>query len=191
MINRPLTPPTLSGLRLHLRPFLIHDAAAVQALAGSYEVASGTLTIPHPYEDGMAEAWINTHARSFAEGRLVNFAVVEHSTQQLAGAIGLTMNQLHGRAELGYWIGVPYWNRGYATEAVRLVLQFGFEELRLHRIHAQHFTSNPASARVLQKVGMRHEGCLREHVQRWDAFEDAEQYGILSSEWQLLRSPGA
>lgn len=182
--------PTLSGARLDLRPFSIDDAPAVQALAGAREIADTTLTIPHPYGDGVAEQWIATHAPAWAAGALASFAVVERAAGQLVGAIGLTLRPAHARAEMGYWIGVPFWNRGYATEAAELVLGFGFGELGLNRVHAQHFTRNPQSGRVMRKLGMRHEGRLRQHVRRWGSPEDLEQYGILRDEWRAGPAAG-
>lgn len=184
MSNPAPTQPTLSGARLDLRPFSPADAPEVQALAGAREVADTTLTIPHPYGDGAAEEWIGTHAAAWAAGTLATFAVVERSTRRLAGAVSLALKPAHARGELGYWIGAPFWNRGYATEAAGLVLRFGFEELGLNRVHAQHFTRNPSSGRVMQKLGMRHEGRLRQHVARWGRYEDLEQYGILRDEWR-------
>lgn len=177
--------PTLTGARLVLRPFTLRDAPAVRALAGAREVASTTLTIPHPYGDGVAEAWIETHAPAYAAGTLASFAIVEIASQRLVGAVGLPIKAAHERAEMGYWIGVPFWNRGYATEAAAMALRFGFEHLRLNRVHAQHFVRNPASGRVMRKVGMTYEGRLRRHVRRWGVFEDLEQYGILADEWRL------
>lgn len=177
--------PTLTGARLVLRPFSLQDAPTVQALAGAREVASTTLTIPHPYGDGVAEAWIETHAPAYDAGTLASFAVVEITPRQLVGAIGLSIRAAHERAELGYWIGVPFWNRGYATEAAAMALRFGFQELGLNRVFAQHLVRNPASGRVMQKVGMTYEGRLRRHVRRWGAFEDLDQYGILADEWRL------
>jgi len=73
----------------------------------------------------------------------------------------------HRRAELGYWIGVPYWGKGYATEAARSVVNYGFSTLELHRIFASHVPANPASGRVLTKIGMRHEGRLLGHILKW------------------------
>ena len=84
---------------------------------------------------------------------------------------------------MGYWVGAPYWGRGYCTEAARAILRYGFEELGLHRIHAQHFARNPASGRVMQKIGMVYEGRQHEHVRKWDRFEDSDLYGILASDW--------
>ena len=171
--------PTLRTERLVLRPFTLDDAPAVQQLAGAYEVALNTLMIPHPYPDGMAERWIGTHEKDYDEDRSVNFAVDDG---QLAGAIGL-VNHGHGIAEIGYWIGVPFWGRGYASEAARAVVRFGFEERGLHRIFAQHYTRNPQSGRVLQKAGMTYEGTLRHHLKKWDEYVDVACYGILRSEW--------
>jgi [ribosomal protein S5]-alanine N-acetyltransferase len=88
------------------------------------------------------------------------------------------------QAELGYWIGKPYWGHGYCTEAAQAVLRYAFSDLAPVRVHASHFTRNPASGRVMQKIGMRHEGCRRQHVKKWDKTEDLEVYGILKLEWE-------
>jgi ribosomal-protein-alanine N-acetyltransferase len=138
--------------------------------------------IPHPYEDGMAEAWIGSHQERFEKGQEVVFAIVRKDTNLLIGAIGLTLRLSQENAELGYWIGKEYWGHGYCTEAGRAVLRYAFAELHLHRVHAHHLAHNPASGRVMQKLGMRHEGRLREHVKKWDEFYDVEAYGILRSE---------
>jgi [ribosomal protein S5]-alanine N-acetyltransferase len=184
----PPQQPVLEGRRLRLRPFTLADAPAVHALAGDREIASTTLNIPHPYEDGMAEAWIETHAPRYAQGELANFAITERQQDELVGAIGLVILAEHARAELGYWVGVPFWKRGYATEAVALVLRFGFERLALNRIYAMHLVRNPASGRVMQKVGMRYEARLRQHVRKWGRFEDLDLYAILAEDWRSHRS---
>ena len=175
--------PTLRTARLLLRPFALDDASEVQRLAGAREVAATTLLIPHPYENGIAEQWIATLGPKWEQKESAVFANVIRETQQLCGAIGLKLDAVHATAEMGYWVGVPFWGRGYCTEAAREMVRFGFQQLGLNRIHAHHFARNPASGRVLQKLGMRHEGCLRQHVRRWGRFEDLECYGILRSEW--------
>jgi ribosomal-protein-alanine N-acetyltransferase len=174
--------PTLTTPRLILRPFALGDAPDVQRLAGAREVASTTLNIPHPYTDGMAEQWIATHQESYARGEFVIFAIVLRANQALIGATSLHIHRPHVQAELGYWIGTAYWNRGYCSEAAQAVLRYGFDVLGLHRIHASYMTRNPASGRVMQKIGMTYEGCLRQHVQKWGIFEDIAIYGILRSE---------
>jgi len=182
-----LEQPLLHTARLTLRPFTLADAADVQRLAGAREIASTTAVIPHPYEDGMAEEWISMHAPALAEGRSITYAITLAETGELCGAIGLALAPEHQRAELGYWVGVPYWGRGYCTEAALAVRDLGFRDLGLHRILAVHLARNPASGRVMQKIGMRHEGTLREHVLKWGAFETIEYYAILRSEWEAER----
>jgi [ribosomal protein S5]-alanine N-acetyltransferase len=184
------TLPTLETERLRLRAFTEADAPDVKALAGAREVASTTLNVPHPYEDGMAEAWIGTHAPGYAAGEQATFAVTLKDRDTLVGAIGLTVVPDHVRAELGYWIGVPYWNRGYASEAAVAMLRFGFDELQLNRIYAVHLVRNPASGRVMEKAGMEYEGTLRQHVQKWGAFEDIAFYGLTAATWRNRASTG-
>lgn len=183
--------PNVQTERLRLRPFQLSDAGDVQALAGAREVAATTLNIPYPYEDGMAEAWISTHRSEFEAGTLATFAIIERTTEQLVGAMGLVINKEHERGELGYWVGVQYWNHGYATEAARAVVQYGFEQAGLHRIHASHLLGNTGSGRVMQKIGMGYEGRLRRHIKKWGSFVDIELYGVLRDEWSPTEVRGA
>ena len=177
--------PELKTERLLLRPFTLADAAVVQRLAGDRDIASTTLNIPHPYEVGMAEGWIGTHQQQFERGESVNFAILLRKDGALIGAISLmNVEQQHEHAELGYWIGRSYWNSGYCTEAAEAVLHYGFATLGLNRIHAYHFGRNPASGQVMKKIGMTHEGCRRQHVKKWGAFEDLEMYAILKHEYK-------
>lgn len=171
--------PVLTTKRLVLRSLTPADANDVQLLAGDREIAANTALIPHPYEDGVAESWIEATALAYAEGRRVNFGITLRSGGALIGSIGLGINRDHQRAELGYWIGKPYWGQGFATEAACAVLEFGFRELGLHRIFAHHLTRNPASGRVMQKAGMLYEGTLRGHVLKWGVYEDIAIYGIV------------
>jgi RimJ/RimL family protein N-acetyltransferase len=175
--------PMLETQRLLLRPFELTDARAVQRRAGEYAIADMTLNIPHPYEDGMAEQWIATHQPKFEAGELANFAIILRETGELLGAIGLTINRRFDRAELGYWIGVPYWGCGYCTEAGHAVLEYGFTELDLNRIYATHLSRNPASGRVMQKLGMTREGLRRQHMKKWDRYEDLVEYGLVRGDW--------
>ncbi|UCD57839.1 MAG: GNAT family N-acetyltransferase [Candidatus Hydrogenedentota bacterium] len=183
--------PTLHTARLVLRPFELADAKDVQRLAGDKAIADTTLNIPHPYEDGMAEAWIFTQQPKFEAGELVNFAIDLRGEGALIGSIGLTIRARFERAELGYWIGKSYWNCGYCTEAARAVVRYGFEMLNLNRIWAAHMTRNPASGKVLQKLGMVHEGVARQHTKKWDVFEDLEFYAMIKSDWQENAQPHA
>jgi [ribosomal protein S5]-alanine N-acetyltransferase len=115
---------------------------------------------------------------------VATFGVVLAETGELVGAVGIRFTPANNRAELGYWIGKPYWGRGYCSEAARAVLAYGFDERGLNRIYAHHMTRNPASGRVMQKAGMQREGILRRHFLKWGVFEDVEIYGILREEWE-------
>jgi RimJ/RimL family protein N-acetyltransferase len=176
--------PTLETQRLVLRPFELADAGDVQRLAGDRAVADTTLTVPHPYGDGMAESWIATHQPKFDAGELSNFAVIRQDSAELIGAIGLVIERRFNRAELGYWIGKAYWGQGYCTEAGRAVVAYGFGTLGLNRIHASYLARNPASGRVMQKLGLLQEGVCRQHVMKWSQYEDVVLTGILQTEWK-------
>ncbi len=177
--------PTLKTERLILRPFRMEDAPSVQRLAGACEIADTTLNIPHPYEDGVAEKWIAGHQQRFEQNREIALAITLTGSNVLIGAISLlSLSEQHQRAEIGYWIGRDWWSNGYCIEAAREIVRFGFEQLGLNRIVGQHLTRNPASGRVMQKVGMKHEGMLRQHVRKWDKFEDIKCYAILKSDIQ-------
>ena len=174
--------PEIETERLSLRPFSIDDAAEVRRLAGTGQLPITTLAIPHPYERGMAEQWIATHSDEF-ERIGMTWAIARRMTAHWWSVSLMGMRKGH-QAELGYWIGKPYWNCGFCTEAVRAVVRYAFLELGLIRIHACHFSRNPASGRVMLKVGMQHEGCRRQHVVKWGKAEDLELYGILNDGWE-------
>lgn len=178
-----MQPPTLRTARLTLRPFVPEDAPAVQTLASAREIAAGTLSIPHPYPDGAAAQWIATHQADFDENRHHHFAIDDGA---IAGTMGLMLKG-DRIAELGYWIGVPFWNRGYASEAAAEVVRYGFEDCGLHRIYAAYFVGNPGSGKVMQKIGMQYEGTLRQHILKWDEYLDVVFYGILRDEWLTRR----
>jgi RimJ/RimL family protein N-acetyltransferase len=181
--------PTLNSERLTLRAFTLDDAKDVQRLADNKEIAATTLLIPHPYPDGLAEKWISTHDNLFSKGTDYIFAITLNDTGELLGAIGLTVTKKYDIGEIGYWIGVPFWNKGYCTEAVKAVIKYGFNELNLNKIHAHHFIHNPSSGRVLLKSGMKLEGQLRQHIKKDNKYIDIKTYGILKEEYELCGSP--
>lgn len=175
--------PTLSTERLLLRPFAAADAARVQALAGAPEVAATALNIPHPYPDGAAEAWIARHTSEADEGIRFTWAILRRSDETLLGAITLGLVARHQRGSLGYWLGVPYWNLGCTTEAARRVTAFAFLERGCYRVEASCFPRNVASARVMEKCGLRYEGVLRGYLRKGDHFEDVAMYALLRPEF--------
>ena len=138
------------------------------------------LAIPHPYPEGAAESWIAAHPEAYTAAREATFAITLLDNGALLGAISLLdMAGEHARAELGYWIGVDHWSRGYCTEAVRRLLQFGREELGITRFVGRCLGRNAASARVMVKAGMLLEGRLQQHMLRNGRYEDMLLFGLV------------
>ena len=172
---------TLETPRLHLRPFAPTDAPDVQRIAGDARVAESTL-LPHPYPEGAAEAWLATHSKHILERTAFIWAITQRDTRELIGCIGL-----HGDAErgmeLGYWLDVPHWGQGIATEAAQRVLEHGFTVLGLHRVFARYFSTHPASGRVMEKLGMRRVGILEQAELRFGQHKDLVIHELLRRDW--------
>ncbi len=149
--------PILQTTRLTLRPFEPGDAPQVERLAGHPEVARFTF-VPHPYPTGAALGWIEGQAREAREERQLAWAITRGT--ELLGCAELARLPGGGAAELGYWLGVEHWHRGYATEAGAEVVRYAFSVLALAQVQATVFTANPASARVLERLGFRLEGTV-------------------------------
>jgi len=174
------SPPTLETERLRIRPYSEADIPELLPLVGERAVAATTFRIAHPYTEQDARSFLELAKQSDK----LWLAITLRSEGQQIGGIGLRIEQQHQHAELGYWLGLPYWGQGYATEASREMIRYGFEQLGLNRIFATHFKHNPASGRVLKKIGMQYEGCQREHLLKWGEFVDSEMYSILRREWE-------
>ena len=187
-----MTVPTdavvLKTNRLILRPLCRDDIPQFLPLIGAREIAATTLRIPHPYTLEDAVKFLEYSDSVWQKQEGARFGIFLREGERLCGGIGLAAHLEHNRAELGYWIGLPFWGKGYCTEAAREVLRFGFENLRLHRIDSGHFANNPASGRILQKLGMKHEGTTREHIRKWGQYLDVEIYGLLAREYLKQRS---
>ena len=178
------TSPILHTERLILRSFTPEDAAELQRLINDPDMASTTDEIEYPYEDGTAEEWIQWCYEAFEKSERVNFAVTLRTDGTLIGKVGLTfrIHLPYRDAELGYWIGKPYWNRGYATEAAKAVVAYGFRERDIELIYAYYFKRNPASGRVLKKIGMHFREYIPKDPER-DFFEDTIEYRLLKCEF--------
>lgn len=174
--------PVLETERLILRGLEGRDARVIQELAGAPEVASTTLNIPHPYPEGAAEEFIQRTQESARTGEDYAFAMTRKEDGEFLGIVGLHPERRHNQAEIGYWLGRPYWGNGYTTEAAKAVIRFGFTQLGLNRIFAGHFLRNPASGRVMQKAGMQYEGTHRQAMKKGDGYEDIVMYAILASD---------
>jgi RimJ/RimL family protein N-acetyltransferase len=177
----PQTQPVLETERLILRPFALSDAKEVQRLCGDFAVADTTLNIPHPYPDGAAEEFISKQSTKYEKGDGVVFAITLKSDGRLIGGMGLDVRKPFHRAEIGYWVAKPFWNQRYATEAGQAVVNFGFNHWSLHKITGSYFRRNPASGCVMRNLGMVQEGLLRDHITKWDRFEDVVVCGLIKT----------
>lgn len=143
--------------RLLLRPGWIEDAPALFAGIRDEAIVRNLATAPWPYGLEDARAFLATERGPHAPVMLISRRT--GGEPELIGTIGVA-RRASGDVELGYWIAKPHWNRGYATEAGEAVLRMARESLRLPRLGAGHFLDNPASGRVLEKLGFRPTGCV-------------------------------
>lgn len=169
--------------RLLLRSLMLEDAKRIEELASDYEIAKTTLTIPHPYPQGSAVNFINSVLEAEKNKKLVIFAIINKENNQLIGVINLNIAEAYKRGELAYWIGKPYWGNGYGTEAAKALMNYGFNKLNLNKVFAQSFTANPGSWRIMEKIGLKYEGTLRQHVIRMGQFHDLAHYSLLKEEY--------
>ncbi|WP_249872784.1 GNAT family N-acetyltransferase [Oceanobacillus saliphilus] len=169
--------------RLVLRTYNLNDAPRAQKLGDDKAIAETTF-IPYPYTLEKVEDWIRNHSSLIENGDAYPLAVILKSEKQLIGTITIRVDKNHNKGELAYWIGKDYWGKGYATEASKKMLEFGFRELNLNRIWAPVMTKNKASGKVMQKVGLRYEGTLKQDILRWDKYEDVDVYGILKKDYK-------
>ena len=162
---------------VRLRRFRVEDRERLVELGDNSNVSRFLANrFPSPYRLEDADAWIGV---STAESRPCSFAIEYEG--RLAGGIGLEpMHDMHsGSAELGYWLGEPYWGRGLAVRAVRLMADYAFDQLLFIRLQAMVIDGNAASMRVLEKSGFVREGILRKHVRKNGVVRDAHLFARL------------
>lgn len=176
--------PIIHTDRLLLRPFKISDSSKVKELAGHSKIAETTLHVPHPYQDGMAETWINSHKDIFINKKGIIYAIIKKDSNELIGTVGLSINDIHRKAELAYWVGVPYWGKGYCTEASKALIEYGFKELNLNRIYALSMDYNIGSYKVMENIGMKCEGTRKQDVIKNGVPKDLKSYAILKEEFK-------
>lgn len=141
--------------RLRLRLLQSGDAAIIERLAGDWEVARFTGSIPHPYPPGGAAPWIEETRGEAAAGRKLVAAVQRRDDGAFLGCVEIDMSHGPGLGVLGYWIGRPYWGAGVASEAAKAMVEIAFSRLGLERIEAVALPANRRSIGVLEKLGLR------------------------------------
>lgn len=177
--------PEIRTERLLLRPFSPHDARRLAALAGDRRIADTMISIPHPYSVAAAQDDIERFRAEWTAVRGVHFAICTNGEPSaFKGYIGVRdIETEHLVSELSFWLDAASTGKGYVTEAARAVLAFAFAAIGVNRVCAYHMVRNAASAGVLQRIGMHNEGCLRQRVRKWGAFEDVLVWAIVRSQW--------
>lgn len=174
--------PELITERLILNKITDNDAEDIVEYANNPEVYATTFGIANPYTINDAKEFIEITKNAFEEKSGYFFAVRLKENNKLIGAIDIRPGAFE-KAEIGYAINQKYWGQGYATESLKAVLSFAFNELKLNKISAFHFTNNPASGKVMQKCGMQKEGILKQHIKKEDRFIDCVLYAILKEDY--------
>lgn len=172
---------TITTKRLVLRLFQKSDAENVTKLCNNYNIYKNTLYLPYPYSIEDALTWFEHHLDNYNANKSYEFAITDKQSGEIYGAIALTNNQHFHNGEIAYWIGEEFWGNGYATEAAQAILKFAFEEKHYHKVFARYFESNPASGRVMQKLGMKQEGILIDHVIKENQYQNLIYYGMINS----------
>jgi RimJ/RimL family protein N-acetyltransferase len=177
--------PVLETERLVLRAPRLEDAKAVVTLASDRRVAENTARIPHPYRLADAGEWISSVSTDAAKQ---TFLITLDGAP--IGACGIDLRD-GPTPELGYWLGVPYWGRGFATEAARAVIDHGFEDLGYEALQAGARVSNPASRRVLEKCGFQWTGVGLYRIRAMNSSAPCDRFRIDRGIWTSLKSWGS
>ena len=174
--------------RLIIRPFKKSDYKQVTACCNDYDVAKSTMSIPIPFTDNDAKVFIESTLNTSKSDGTMELAVELKETKTVVGYIGLVgIYSQSKHAEIGYWVGKNYWNKGIATEAVKAMINYAFTELKLHSILAKHFENNLASGAVMKKCGMRYVGKIHEHEFRMGQYYTVMLYELLEKDFKKVK----
>ena len=176
--------PVLETKRLTLRAPTLKDAKAVAVLANDRRIAENTARIPHPYKLTDAENFIA--GANKADGETV-FLIVRNGT--IMGACGVAVAD-PSAPELGYWLGVPHWGQGFATEALHAVIDFAFNEFEHSALHAGARVTNPASRRVLEKCGFQWTGVGLYRINAIKSSAPIDRFRLERGIWQAIKGWG-
>ncbi|MAU12255.1 MAG: GNAT family N-acetyltransferase [Anaerolineaceae bacterium] len=174
--------PALETDRLKLRDMLPSDVTALLRHFGNPEVVRFIDMQPIKTID-QANEWLRWMGGFFAARDGLRWGIILKGDDCFIGSAGLhNWNQEANYAKIGVDIAPPYWNKGYATEALSAVVQFGWDKMNLNRIEADIVKGNRASMRVLEKVGFKQEGILRQRLRKGGKYYDVYKFSLLRSD---------
>jgi RimJ/RimL family protein N-acetyltransferase len=181
--------PVLETRRLVLRAPRLEDAKAVTALANDRRIAENTARIPHPYKMSDAEDFIGGANKTGGEAMFLITANDGKGKATIMGAAGIMLLD-RDSPELGYWLGVPYWGNGFATEALHAVIDYAFGDLDHAALHAGARVTNPASRRVLEKCGFQWTGVGLYRIDSIRSSAPIDRFRLERGIWSALKGWG-
>ena len=179
--------PVLETERLILRAPRLGDAKVLAALANDKRIAENTRRIPHPYKRSDADDFISAVNVPGPDGEVAFLITLRDGP--VIGACGIAMQD--GAPDVGYWLGVKYWNKGYATEATRAVIDYAFTELGHDSLSAGARVTNPASRRILEKCGFQWTGVGLCRIRAIHSSAPIDRFRLDRGLWLSLKSWGA
>ncbi|MCX6174866.1 MAG: GNAT family protein [Ignavibacteriales bacterium] len=184
--KRPQEIPKIETERLILRKITVDDVNDIFEYASIPDVTTFVLWDTHKTKQDSID-FVKIADEQFNNNISLIWGIVIKSENKLIGTIDLrNWNTIHNCGEIGYVISKKYWNKGYVSEAIKVVIKFGFEVLHLNRIEAHCEEENIGSWKVMEKCGMKYEGTLREKVFIKERFRSMKMYSILKREWKEL-----
>jgi RimJ/RimL family protein N-acetyltransferase len=176
--------PVLETKRLALRAPRLEDAKTVAALANDRRIAENTARIPHPYQTSDAEGFITGANKAGGEAMFL----ITLRDETVIGACGIMLQEQ--TPELGYWLGVPYWGKGYATEALHAAIDYAFTDLGHEALQAGARVTNPASRRVLEKCGFQWTGVGLYRIRAIKSSAPIDRFRLERGIWSALKGWG-
>ncbi|MGL5692536.1 MAG: GNAT family N-acetyltransferase [Peptostreptococcaceae bacterium] len=168
--------------RLKLRPFSMEDRKDVFEFTSDSECTKYISWETHKTMDQCANTILNHYSRNgiYAIG-------LRDGSKKCIGCIDIRIDEKNEKASFGYILNRNYWNNGYMSEALNIILALAFEGLKLNRVEAEHYAGNEASGKVMKKCNMRYEGRGVEEIKVRGIYHDVDHYAILKSEWDNIK----
>jgi ribosomal-protein-alanine N-acetyltransferase len=177
--------PAIETARLSFRDFTLDDYDAVHSYASDPEVTRYTAFGPNTPEQTKGFLQFVSGESSSEDRANYSFALIHKETNELIGSCGLMRTDSNGpQYSFGYVLRKDRWGQGLASEATTALIEFGFAELRAHRLWAHVFVGNTASEKLLRKLGFRYEGCALQALFVRNAWHDLQTFAMLRSEWE-------
>lgn len=174
---------TLEGKKVRLRPLSMNDLDSIMEWVNDEEVTRTLLTGRYPMTREAEIKWLEEHTAT--DAKEVTFVIETRSGEYLGGISLFRFQAVERIAELGIVVGrKTAWGQGYGTEAMRLLVAYGFEQLNLHMIYLTVLADNPRASHIYEKVGFAHEGCLRDRVYRGGCYHDLLTMSLKRTEWE-------